>query len=78
MALVLRGQNRAELSVRGNLLKVEGRSIILAGQIVLPDDSGQVWTFRVDPEVATICEEPQSASHLRQRMAVGDALIVRY
>jgi hypothetical protein len=65
-------------SVRGILLDVAARSIIHADEIVLRDESGQIWTFRVSTEVATNREEPQSASHLRQHMAVGDMVFVRY
>ena len=65
-------------AVRGVLLDVRAASIVHAESVTLRDDDGRVWTFRVDPEVATNRQEPQSAAHLRQHLALGDAVRVRY
>jgi len=78
LGFIIGCSNVGESSVRGILVGVEARSIVVAEQIRLRDDQGTVWTFRVDPEVATNREEPQSASHLRQHMIAGDPMIVRY
>ena len=65
-------------SVRGVLVDVQGASIVFAEQVTLRSDDGEVQSFRVDPEVATNRDEPQSASHLRQHMVLGDPVIIRY
>jgi hypothetical protein len=65
-------------TVRGVVLDVQASSLLHAERITLRADDGRVWTFRVDPEVATNGEEPQSASHLRQHMAFGEPLLVRF
>jgi len=69
----------AELStVRGVLLEVRASSRVLPEGLVLRDNDGQVWDFRVDPEVASNREEPQTAGHLRQHMALVEPVIIRY
>ena len=69
---------RAPQSVSGIILDVQATSMVFADQITLRDSSGSLWRFRVDPEVVTNNQEPQSASHLRQHMAVADPVTVRY
>jgi hypothetical protein len=56
----------------GVLLEVQARSLIEAESVTLRDDRGQLFTFRVDPEVMTNRDAPQTASHLRQHMALAD------
>lgn len=65
-------------SVRGVLLAVQSTSPVQADQVTLRDDEGRVWTFRVSPEVAANPEEPQSAGHLREHMALVEPVLVRY
>ena len=65
-------------SVRGVLVDVQGASIVFAERVTLRGDDGEVQSFLVDPEVATNRDEPQSASHLRQHMVLGDPVIIRY
>ena len=68
----------ARRSVRGVLVDVQGASIVFAERVTLRGDDGEVQSFLVDPEVATNRDEPQSASHLRQHMVLGDPVIIRY
>lgn len=69
----------AELrTVRGVLLSVQSSNPVQADQVTLRDDEGRVWTFQVSPEVAANPEEPQSAGHLRQHMALVEPVVVRY
>ena len=63
-------------SVRGILVNVEARSLVYAEQVVLRDEEGRNWTFRVSPEVARDPTEPQSASHLRQHMTLAEPVRV--
>lgn len=72
------GANTWDYSVRGILVDVQGASIVFAESVTLRSDDGVIQEFRVDPEVARNREEPQSASHLRQHMVLGDPVIVRY
>ena len=72
------GAYASDRSVRGILVDVQGVSIVFAESVTLRSDDGAMHQFRVDPEVAMNREEPQSASHLRQHMALGEAVIVRY
>ena len=65
-------------SVRGILVNVEAISLIYADRVVLRDDEGRNWTFRVSPEVAQNPTEPQSASHLRQHMVVAGPVRIYY
>lgn len=66
-------------SVRGILVNVEAISPIYADRVVLRDDEGRNWTFRVSPEVAQDPTEPQSASHLRQHnMVVAEPVRIYY
>lgn len=65
-------------TVRGVLLSVQSSNPVQADQITLRDDEGRVWTFQVSPEVAANPEEPQSAGHLRQHMALVEPVLVRY
>jgi hypothetical protein len=65
-------------TVRGVLMDVRASSLVHAESVTLRDEDGRVWTFRVDPEVVTNPEEPQSASHLRQHMVLGEPMLVRY
>lgn len=65
-------------SVRGILVDVQGASIVFAERVTLRGDDGEIQTFLVDPEVATNPDQPQSASHLRQHMVLGDPVIIRY
>ena len=64
-------------TVRGVLLEVRATSIVYADSLTLRDDAGRV-NFQVDPSVMTNREEPQTASHLRQHMALGEPMLVRY
>lgn len=72
------GAAPAERTVRGVLLEVQASSPVYADQVTLRDDEGQTWSFRVDPAVSTNREEPQSAGHLRQHMALVEPMLVRY
>ena len=65
-------------SVRGVIVQVDGASIVFAERVTLRGDDGVTQSFLVDPEVATNRDEPQSASHLRQHMVLGDPVIVRF
>ena len=65
-------------TARGVLLEVVGAGFGAPERIILLDDEGRTWEFRVDPEVATNREQPQSAGHLRQHMAFVDPVLVRY
>lgn len=67
-----------EQTVRGVLIDLRATSLVHAEHITFRADDGRTLTFRVDPEVATNGEEPQSASHLRQHMVLGESLVVRY
>jgi hypothetical protein len=49
-----------------------------AEHVVLRDEEGHLWNFQVSPEVATNPQEPQSASHLRQHMVLGEWMQVFY
>ena len=69
---------RSLKSVTGIVLDRQAASMVYADQITLRDGQGRVWTFQVDAEVVTNNEEPQSASHLRQHMAVADPVTVQY
>ncbi len=60
------------------LVDVQSREIVNADSITVRDDGGVLHTFRVSPEVASNREHPNTASHLRQHMAVADPVIVRY
>ena len=64
--------------VRGILVDVQATSIMFAERITLRTDDGELLEFQVSPEVATNREEPQSASHLRQHMILGETLMIRY
>jgi hypothetical protein len=64
--------------VHGALVDVQATSIVYAESISLRDGDGRVWTFQVSPEVATHPDEPQSASHLRQHLFLGEWLRVYY
>jgi hypothetical protein len=72
------GTYSSDRSVRGILVDVQAVSIVFAESVTLRSDDGVIHEFRVDPEVATNREEPQSASHLRQHMVLGESVIVRY
>ena len=65
-------------SVRGVLLDVRASSRTITDGLTLRDEAGNVWEFDVSPEVLNNDEEPQTASHLRQHMALVDPVIVRY
>jgi hypothetical protein len=77
MALVT-GCRPESLEVRGVLVDVQSREIVNADAITLRDEAGALHTFRVSPEVATDREHPNTASHLRQHLALADPVIVRY
>lgn len=64
--------------VHGVLVDVQARSIIHAESVSLRDGQDRMWTFQVSPEVATNPVEPQSASHLRQHMFLGERMRVYY
>lgn len=64
--------------VRGVLLNVESTSLVYTDRVQLRDADGKTWTFKVAPEVATNAEEAQTSSHLRQHMALGEPMEVRY
>jgi hypothetical protein len=70
--------SRSTQTVRGVLLDVQARSLVFADQVTVRDSEGRLWTFDVAPEVSTNEDEPQSASHLRQHMAMAEPVIVRY
>ena len=76
--LAARPQPDPTPAVRGVLVDLQASSLVHATRITLRADDGQLWTFQVDAEVALNREEPQSASHLRQHMAFGDPMRVRY
>jgi hypothetical protein len=65
-------------SVRGILLNVEASSLIYTERIVVRDDTGRQWTFRVSPDGARHPTDPQSASHLRQHMILAEPMRVYY
>jgi hypothetical protein len=65
-------------AVQGVLLEVRASSRVLPDALVLRDADGQIWDFRVDPEVANNREEPQTAGHLRQHMALVEPVLIRY
>jgi hypothetical protein len=64
--------------VQGVLTGVQARSLVEAETITLRDEHGHTFVFQVDPEVMTNQESPQSASHLRQHMALAEPVLVRY
>ena len=64
--------------VRGVLIDLRASSLIYAESATLRDADGVEYTFRVDPQVSTNREEPQSAGHLRQHMALAEPMIVRF
>jgi hypothetical protein len=70
------GQRTEE--VRGVLVDVQSREIVNADAITVRDEASTLQTFRVSPQVATDREHPNTASHLRQHMAVADPVVVRY
>jgi hypothetical protein len=72
------GCGQKPLEVRGVLVDVQSREIVNADAITLRDEGGTLHTFRVSPEVATDREHPNTASHLRQHLALADPVIVRY
>ena len=65
-------------SVRGILVNVEAISLIYAERVVLRDDEGRNWTFRISREVAQDPTGPQSASHLRQHMVLAEPVRIYY
>jgi hypothetical protein len=64
--------------VRGVLVDVQSLEIVNAESITVRDDQGVLHPFLVGSEVASDREHPNTASHLRQHMAVADPVIVRY
>jgi len=68
----------SEQEARGILVDVQSREIVNADAVTLRDETGASRTFRVSPEVASNPEHPNTASHLRQHMAAGDPVIVRF
>ena len=60
------------------LVDVQSREIVNADAITLRDDGGALHSFRVSPDVASDRQHPNTASHLRQHMAVADPVIVRF
>jgi hypothetical protein len=66
-------------AVEGVLLRVDSSSLTRIDAVVLRDDTGHEWTFRVTGETSGADGEPKpNPGHLRQHMATGDRMIVRY
>jgi len=63
---------------RGVLVDVQSREIQNADSVTLRGGDGSVRSFRVSPEVASNADHPNSASHLRQHMMLGDPVVIRY
>jgi hypothetical protein len=78
MVALASGCRQTPPEVRGVLVDVQSREIVNADAITLRDDGGALHTFRVSPEVASDREHPNTASHLRQHLALADPVIVRY
>lgn len=79
MALFAVGcQTESAREVGGVLLEVQGADLIKADAIVLRDDGGRVYAFRVGPEVAQDPVHSATASHLRQEMTAVQRMVVRY
>lgn len=68
----------SEGEVRGLLVDVQAQEIVHAEALTVRDAAGALHTFRVSAEVAENSDHPVSASHLRQHMAAGDPVIVRF
>ena len=65
-------------TVSGVLIDVQASSLVHAESITLRDEHGQILTFQVDPEALSNPDAPQTASHLRQHMALAEPMIVHY
>ena len=70
-------QPSGERTVRGVLLDVRPATLGPPQEVTLRDDAGRLYTFRVAPD-ATSHGGPISAGHLRQHMALGEQVTVRY
>jgi hypothetical protein len=77
-AAIATGCRQQSSEVRGVLVDVQSREIVNADAITLRDGGGTLHTFQVSPEVAADRQHPNTASHLRQHMALADPVIVRY
>jgi hypothetical protein len=75
-AACARGSSDRE--IRGILVEVQSHQIVNADEVTLRDADGELHTFRVDPEVASNPDHPNTASHLRQHMINADPVIIRY
>ncbi len=75
-ACAQRGAENQE--VTGVVIDVQAREIVHADSIRIRDASGREWDFQVSPQVASDPAHPNTASHLRQHMVFGDAVIVHY
>jgi hypothetical protein len=64
--------------MRGLLIDVQSNELLHADEVTVRDNSGEVRTFRVSPEVATNTDTPFSASHLRQHMVIAEPVVVEY
>lgn len=77
LALAIAACQPAEQRTTGILLGVESTSIQHVDAFTLRDDEGKETRFIVSAEAARTAHAP-SPSHLRQHMALGDRVTVRY